>query len=86
MRWHLPRLRLITLGFTLLLPGAASILAAAPASRTGLATPELTGARQYLVGMSALEKGEYTQAAAAISQALEADPDNEEYVRARGVA
>ena len=43
-------------------------------------------AAAYIAGMEALEAGRYPDAATALSRAVQADSENIEYVRARGVA
>src|SRR5579871_3718219 len=58
----------------------------APPTTGGLETPQSKAARDYLSGMQALERADFKGAVAALTQAIENDPDNEEYVCARGVA
>jgi Flp pilus assembly protein TadD len=55
----------------------------------GLETPKTAlppALEAYLDGLTALETAKWADAIAAFSKAIEADPDNEAYHRARGVA
>jgi hypothetical protein len=74
------------------IPGRASVVVALVLGvaslllRPDVFAKDEAGTASYIAGIESLEKGDYKAAVQGLTAALQADGDNEDYVRARGVA